>query len=147
MTNPLKGTHHHGNTILIQSGPIGLVCLLTAKACGAAHVIVTGEQCVTEWDGGWGLFVIVCVTEWDGGWGLFVIVCVTEWDGGWGLFVTVCVTEWDGGWGLFVIVCVTEWGIITGGHCDKTVMYLKEFVMLTNYPPVQTGHRLDSWTA
>ena len=102
MTNPLKGTHHHGNTMLIQSGPIGLVCLLTAKACGAAHVIVTGEQ---------------------------------------------CVTEWDGGWGLFVIVCVTEWGIITGGHCDKTVMYLKEFVMLTNYPPVQTGHRLDSWTA
>ena len=25
------------------SGPIGLVCLLTAKACGAAEVIVTGQ--------------------------------------------------------------------------------------------------------
>ena len=44
--------------MLIQPGPIGLVCLLTAKACGAAHVIITGEQCVTVWGGGWGLFVI-----------------------------------------------------------------------------------------
>ena len=26
------------------TGPIGLVCLLTAKACGAASVIITGES-------------------------------------------------------------------------------------------------------
>ena len=34
-----------GNKVLVcGAGPIGLVCLLTAKACGASEVIITGES-------------------------------------------------------------------------------------------------------
>ena len=34
-----------GSKVLVcGAGPIGLVCLLTAKACGASEVIVTGER-------------------------------------------------------------------------------------------------------
>ena len=29
-------------SLYLSAGPIGLVCLLTAKACGAASVIITG---------------------------------------------------------------------------------------------------------
>ena len=28
---------------VFNAGPIGLVCMLTAKACGASKVIITGE--------------------------------------------------------------------------------------------------------
>ena len=36
-----------GSKVLVcGAGPIGLVCLLTAKACGASEVIVTGK---CEW--------------------------------------------------------------------------------------------------
>ena len=35
-----------GHKVLVCGvGPIGLVCMLTAKAMGAAQVIVTGRQC------------------------------------------------------------------------------------------------------
>lgn len=34
-----------GSKVLVcGAGPIGLVCLLTAKACGASEVIITGEE-------------------------------------------------------------------------------------------------------
>ena len=33
-----------GSKVLVcGAGPIGLVCLLTAKACGASEVIITGK--------------------------------------------------------------------------------------------------------
>lgn len=35
-----------GSKVLVcGAGPIGLVCMLTAKACGASEVLVTGNQC------------------------------------------------------------------------------------------------------
>ena len=38
-----------GSKVLVcGAGPIGLVCLLTAKACGASEVIVTGESAATS---------------------------------------------------------------------------------------------------
>ena len=34
-----------GSKVLVcGAGPIGLVCLLTAKACGASEVIITGKE-------------------------------------------------------------------------------------------------------
>ena len=37
-----------GSKVLVcGAGPIGLVCLLTAKACGASEIIITGK-----WDTG-----------------------------------------------------------------------------------------------
>ena len=33
-----------GSKVLVcGAGPIGLVCMLTAKACGASEVIITGQ--------------------------------------------------------------------------------------------------------
>ena len=34
-----------GSKVLVcGAGPIGLVCLLTAKACGASDIVITGRQ-------------------------------------------------------------------------------------------------------
>ena len=38
-----------GSKVLVcGAGPIGLVCLLTAKACGASEVIITGKSMNTR---------------------------------------------------------------------------------------------------
>ena len=37
------------SSVSVFLGPIGLVCLLTAKACGASQVIITGEYDIVHY--------------------------------------------------------------------------------------------------
>ena len=39
------GVTLNSKVLICGAGPIGLVCLLTAKASGASEIIVTGMEC------------------------------------------------------------------------------------------------------